>query len=187
MPSTTTTNVTIGTLLDLIGPGAPLPLSDSDPSVFDSLLQSPATPPPPPSASSPTGTNQQSVPTYRTDDSAKWQDRPTPQYSADGKSGDQTSDPPQTRQNSSQNTAATAPEVSSDSKNQSSKSDSSTSDQHAQAAEAVVAESLAGLAAAAPVATPTATPGATSDASDSTETEHLDPKAAVAKPVVPGG
>lgn len=179
MPSTATTTVTIGTLLDLIGTGAPLPLSDSDPSAFDSLLQSPVAPPAPPSASDPSGTNAN-----RTDNSAQRHDSSAPESSADGKIGDATSDPGQTQQNSAQNTAATAPETSSNSKTQSSKDDSPTSDQQAQAAEVVIAESLAGLAAVAPVTTPTATPGAPA-ATESTETEPLDPKAATAKQIGP--
>src|SRR5262245_33834280 len=181
MPSTATTNVTIGTLLDLIGPAAPLPLSDSDPSAFDSLLQSPPTPP---SASDSTGTNQESATAYRTENSSQQHDSSAPQYSADDKDRDVSSDSPPTQQNSPQNTAATAPETSSNSKTQSSKSDSSTSDQQAQAAEAVVAESLAGLAGVATVTTPTAS-GAAPDTIESTETEPLDPKAAIAKQVAP--
>lgn len=186
MPSTATTNVTIGALLDLIGPGAPLPPSDSDSSAFDSLLQSPAPPPAPPPASDPTVTNPKSAPAYRTENSAQRHDPSAPECGACGKHGDAPSDPPQTQHDSAQSSAAKMPETSPNPNSESPKSDAPASDQQAQAAEAVIAESLAGLAAVVPVTTPTATPGAAPDAKESTETEPLDPKAAVAKPVVPG-
>jgi len=185
MPSTATTTVTIGTLLDLIGPGAPLPQSDSDSSAFDSLLQSPTAPPSPPSASDSTSTNQKSTSTNRADNSAQRPDPSTPQYCSDGQNDDPTGNSGQTQQNSTQNAAATEKETSSNPKSHSSKSNSSTNDQQAQAAEDVIAESLAGLAAVVPVTTPAAPADVATEGKETPDTESLNPKAAVTKPVTP--
>jgi flagellar hook-length control protein FliK len=48
MPSPTTTTVTIGSILDLIGPTSPSTGNNDDQSGFDSLLQATQAPPPPP-------------------------------------------------------------------------------------------------------------------------------------------
>jgi flagellar hook-length control protein FliK len=50
MPSTTTTSLTIGSIFDLITPGAPASPTPADSGGFDSLLQTPPAPLPPPTA-----------------------------------------------------------------------------------------------------------------------------------------
>jgi flagellar hook-length control protein FliK len=182
MPSTATTNVTIGSILDLIGPTAPSSATGDDLPAFDSLLQTSAAPlAPPPS----TATDERSTPAYQGDGPAQRHESSPPQTSTDDQQRDSPSDPPATQHDSTQKATAAA-DTSTNPKSESSKDETPASDHQVQAAEALVAESLAGLAAVAPAATPAATPAVVTEAKETTEAEPVDPKAAVAKQVAAG-
>ncbi|MBW8885183.1 MAG: hypothetical protein JF612_10515, partial [Planctomycetia bacterium] len=188
MPSTT--NISIGTIFELVGPAAPSAAIDGDQPAFNSLLQSqPASPPasPAPQAAPDSRTaDENRTPAYRTENSAERQDSSPPQSSADGGSRDSTNDAPATsQQNSRSKTTAAAPEEkSSKPGSDSSRDDLPASDQKP-TAQSVVAESLAGLAAIAPVATSRAPPAVVTGAKEPKETEPTETKAASAKQVPP--
>lgn len=135
MPSSSTTSITVGSLLDLIGPAAQSQTAGKDQRAFDALLQPATTPSPPPSvkdySSSP-------PPTHRRDDTQ--------------------AERPETPRDAAHDDGAAPNTVSADlgaAKNVNAKSDSADTkpaDDQPQKAEQIVAESIAGLTAVVPTA-----------------------------------
>src|SRR5690348_2024956 len=178
MPSTATTNFTIGPPLDLIGPIAATPVSDDGQPAFDSLLQSPPTPTtaPPESAADENSSvvDRAEKPVERRGPSASPQHvspphASPPQSSAEGNTGDSTSEAPSQAAHDPTQRVTPASAESSKPKAGSPKTESPSNDPSPQGAEPVVAESLAGLAAAAPVTIPVTTPAVVAEAQETKE------------------
>jgi flagellar hook-length control protein FliK len=191
MPSATT-YVSIGPPLDLIGPVAATPANDDEQTAFDSLLQSP--PAPTTAGTSPAVTADENLPlaydaenrVERRDSSASPQHvspphTSPPQSSAKGNTRDSSSDAPSQVPHDSTEKATPASAASSKPKTGSSKIEAPPNDQPPQAAEPVVAESLAGLAGVAPVAAAAATPAIAAEVHETKETEPAEPKSAGVK------
>ncbi len=183
MPSTATTNVTIGTLPDLIGSVVATSAADDDQPAFDSLLQSP--PAPPIAPTSPPSDDQTEL-AYRPGSAADQRDVSPPPLSDDSKNHESTSDTPsQTPQDSPPKTA-TATEQSPGPNRAPAKADPHENDPSPSATEPVIAESLAGIAAVALVAAPAATPVIAAEGRQARETEAVEPTSAGGKQAAAG-
>jgi flagellar hook-length control protein FliK len=159
MPSTTTTSVTIGTILDLIGPTTASTGSSKDCSVFDALLQPTPVPVSKPAAEQPPVAAAQPRREERPDDAGGYQsERPASTPAADS-AGDQQPQTPQRPEGKEQTEAALKPAA-----------EPEVADDQDQAAAELIVESLAGLSVAAS-ALPLAdqTPEAAGEASESPE------------------
>jgi flagellar hook-length control protein FliK len=171
MPSTATTNVSVSTLLDVLGAPTSAPAVNKVQPAFDVLLQPPPTPAPALPAAP-----EKPAPAARSEEPAD--QRPAaPQQTSSNAGPSQTSDD-SSESHDDQSSRPQLPPTTTEPK----QSNEKANDDHNQAAnEPVVAESLAGLAAVAPPSPPiNATPD-TAEATVATTDEKVEATAAAAK------
>lgn len=191
MPSTTTTNVTIGTILDLIGPTVQPAAPNDSQSAFDSLLQAiqPSPAPPPSEPSPPLADSRSSSAAHSRSRDRKQQpaaSEPTvSDNSANGSSQDHDSAQPATAQATTPTAAsnATGPGEHQDSDHTDDQRSDKPDDQIA--SQQVVAQSLAGLPTAAKNISPPVAPAATETAATTDETANSAPTKPLASPGKP--